>query len=70
MGKYDPSTELSLDFYAGIGPLQLGVVLVLLPYLNSQKIRKLLSLFFSGVCNSQINVVEPGNLFYWTGEAF
>ena len=29
VGKYDPSTELSRDFCAGIGPLQLGVVLVM-----------------------------------------
>ena len=29
VGKYDPSTELPRDFCAGIGPLQLGVVLVL-----------------------------------------
>ena len=28
VGKYDPSTELPSDFCAGIGPLQLGVVLV------------------------------------------
>ena len=28
VGKYDPSTELPRDFCAGIGPLQLGVVLV------------------------------------------
>ena len=27
-----PSTELPRDFYAGIGPLQLGVVLVLLQF--------------------------------------
>ena len=26
--KYDPSTELARDFCGGIGPLQLGVVLV------------------------------------------
>ena len=30
VGKYDPSTELPLDFCAGIGLLQLGVVLVYL----------------------------------------
>ena len=30
LGKYDPSTELLHDFCAGIGPLQLGVLLVLL----------------------------------------
>ena len=30
VGIYDPSTELPRDFCAGIGPLQLGVVLVLL----------------------------------------
>ena len=29
VGKYDPCTELPRDFCAGIGPLQLGVVLVL-----------------------------------------
>ena len=29
VGKYDPSTELPRDFCAGIGPLQLGIVLVL-----------------------------------------
>ena len=29
VGKCDPSTELPRDFCAGIGPLQLGVVLVL-----------------------------------------
>ena len=28
LGNYDPSTELSREFCAGIGPLQLGVVLV------------------------------------------
>ena len=28
VGKYNPSTELPRDFCAGIGPLQLGVVLV------------------------------------------
>ena len=29
VGKYYPGTELPRDFCAGIGPLQLGVVLVI-----------------------------------------
>ena len=29
VGKYNPSTELPGDFCDGIGPLQLGVVLVI-----------------------------------------
>ena len=32
VGRYDPSTELSRDFCAGIGPLQFGVVLVFLQF--------------------------------------
>ena len=32
VGKYHPSTELPRDFCAGIGPLQLSVVLVILLY--------------------------------------
>ena len=34
VGKYDPSTELPRDFCAGIGPLQLGVVLVFFFFLK------------------------------------
>ena len=32
VGKYDPITELARDFCGGIGPLQLGVVLVFISY--------------------------------------
>ena len=39
LGNYDPSTELSREFCAGIGPLQLGVVLV--SFLNKNKILKI-----------------------------
>ena len=34
VGKYDPSTELPCDFCAGIGPLQLGVVLVVKMFIH------------------------------------
>ena len=32
-----PGTEFARDFCAGIGPLQLGVVLVLLPVIQIEK---------------------------------
>ena len=36
VGKYDPSTELPRDIYAGVCPLQLGVVLVLYMFMILQ----------------------------------
>ena len=39
VGKYAPSTELPRDFCAGIGPLQLGVVLVV-TIIESQTTKK------------------------------
>ena len=53
VGKYDPSTELPRDFCAGIGPLQLGVVLVFLLF------------FFKP--NTSTSLISKGKLLLYYG---
>ena len=53
VGKYDPSTDLPRDFCAGIGPLQLSVVLVILLY----------SMRFCSFSNYTVSVINRISMF-------
>ena len=57
VGKYDPSAELPRNFYAGIGPLQLGVVLVVVLF---SKLNVKLCIVFSR--SAQCHCQRKGNL--------